>query len=277
MYHAHWGLTSSPFGQGSETARCGNGANGPFTEALARLQYLVEQRGRIGLVLGAPGTGKTRLLQTFIQASRRGGLAAAFVVGGGCDEHGLLAQLARAWQLPLPRNTNSINCWERITDRLIELRYEQTAAIIALDDIDCCRPETRAQIERLLHVADAQQAQLTVLLSSSSNSAASLGSHLGDQIELRVDLLPWTEDETAEHVARRLFECGSASPIFTDEAIIALHELSGGVPRKVEQIAQLALLAGAGQRLVEIDAATLVDAYQELGFAQTGEQLLERL
>ncbi len=81
----------------------------------------------------------------------------------------------------------------------------------------------------------------------------------------------------AEHVARQLFECGSPSPIFTEEAISALHELSGGVPRKVEQIAQLALLAGAGQQMAEIDAATLVDAYQELGFAQAGKQLLERL
>lgn len=272
MYHAHWGLNASPFG-GSAISLRGTEAPGPFAEALARLQYLVDQQGRVGLVLGLPGTGKTTLLRSFVEGTRRKGLASAFVTGIQCDELSLLDQLARGWQIPL-HETSASRRWERLTDRLAELRYEQTPAVIAVDDIDSSSRELRGQLERLLGLAQAQQSQLTLLLSSATSAPTSLGLALAGDVELRVDLHPWTEEETADHVARRLFACGSPTPIFTDEAITALHELSGGIPRKVEQIAQLALLAGAGQQLSEVDAETLVHAFEGLGFAQVGEQVL---
>jgi type II secretory pathway predicted ATPase ExeA len=123
----------------------------------------------------------------------------------------------------------------------------------------------RAQFERLAHLAATSQTQLTLLLASTPEGAGHLGQDWLDQIELRIDLVPWSEEETAEHVAQCLLRSGSAHPIFTDDAITALYELSGGIPRKVDQIAQLALLAGAGRGMEEIDAETLTEAYQELG------------
>ena len=41
-----------------------------------------------------------------------------------------------------------------------------------------------------------------------------------------------------------------------------LFQLSGGAPRKVNQLAQLALLAGASQKLIQVDEAT-IEAVQE--------------
>ena len=48
-------------------------------------------------------------------------------------------------------------------------------------------------------------------------------------------------------------------------ATTRLYELSCGVPRRVAQLADLALLAGAGLELEQVDAATVESAYQELG------------
>lgn len=263
MYHTHWGLQTSPFG--TDDRNVAAGATGSFDEALARLQYLLDQRGRVGLLLGTSGTGKTTLLRRFCDISRRRGLAAAFISGIGCDSHAWLKQLTREWCLPVRSEFTQAQTWELVADRLVELRYEQTPAVVALDDADRATDEVRCQLERLVQSAANSATQLTVLLGSRLETASHIGRTWLDQIELRIDLSPWTEDETAEHVARRLFHSGSEQPIFTDEAIAALHELSGGIPRKVEQIAQLALLAGAGQQLSEIDAVTLAEAYEELG------------
>jgi len=261
MYHAHWGLQTSPFG--SETSSSPASGSAGFDEALARLQYLLEQCGRVGLLLGSSGTGKTTLLQRFCEISRRNGLAVAFVLGKSATEQSLLSQLSRGWQLPSISDVEI--AWEQIADRLVELRFEQTAAVVALDDADQAPVRVRDQIQRLSQLASHSQTQLTIVLASEAATAGNIGASLLDHAELRIDLAPWTEEETAEHVALRLLHSGSEQPIFTDEAIAALHVLSGGIPRKVEQIAQLALLAGAGQQLAEIDAVTLTDAWQELG------------
>jgi type II secretory pathway predicted ATPase ExeA len=44
-----------------------------------------------------------------------------------------------------------------------------------------------------------------------------------------------------------------------------LHELAHGIPRRVSQLADLALLAGAGRNLDQIDAEVVETVYQELG------------
>jgi hypothetical protein len=44
-----------------------------------------------------------------------------------------------------------------------------------------------------------------------------------------------------------------------------LHDLCDGIPRRVNQLANLALLAGAGRKLTLIDTDTVDSVYHELG------------
>ena len=63
MYETHWGLRESPF-RGLANPRyfyC----SPTHDEALARLQFLVQHRRRLGLLLGMPGSGKSLLLEVF--------------------------------------------------------------------------------------------------------------------------------------------------------------------------------------------------------------------
>ena len=48
-------------------------------------------------------------------------------------------------------------------------------------------------------------------------------------------------------------------------AVARLHELSGGIPRRITQLADLSLVAGAGEQLAEIDADVVEAVYHELG------------
>src|SRR5438046_1478571 len=61
---------------------------------------------------------------------------------------------------------------------------------------------------------------------------------------------------------------GRIQPAFTTDGARRLFELSGGAPRKVNQLAQLALLAGAAQSLVQIDAETIQAVDEELTAAR---------
>jgi len=57
-------------------------------------------------------------------------------------------------------------------------------------------------------------------------------------------------------------------PAFAENGARRLFELSGGAPRRVNQLAQLALLAGAGQKLTQIDASTIDAVEEELSVAR---------
>src|SRR5262245_9857225 len=82
----------------------------------------------------------------------------------------------------------------------------------------------------------------------------SVWSHLG----------PMNAEETGEYVRHRLLVAGQERPIFTDGALRAVHQLSGGVPRLINLICDRALLAGyadqqaqIGRRIVARSAAEL--------------------
>ena len=52
---------------------------------------------------------------------------------------------------------------------------------------------------------------------------------------------------------------------FSDEAMIRLHALSDGVPHRVNQLASLALMAGAARQIPLIDGETVASIQHELG------------
>ena len=75
MYPSHWGLQASPF-RGCLDARSFY-QSPTHDEALARLFFLVEQRRRLGLLMGPAGSGKSLLLEVLAQQLRRAGHAVA--------------------------------------------------------------------------------------------------------------------------------------------------------------------------------------------------------
>ena len=81
-------------------------------------------------------------------------------------------------------------------------------------------------------------------------------------------MTPWTESETSQYLKESVAKAGRAQPAFDERAVRRLFELSGGAPRKVNQLAQLALVAGAGQRLLQVDAATIDAVEEELSLAR---------
>jgi general secretion pathway protein A len=254
MYQAHWGLKNSPF---AVTAASDVSASPLHGEALARLEFLRESRCPFGLLLGPAGTGKSLVLAEFAGRAARSGALVAFARAAGADEAALLVPLAAGLHLGI--ETDAPRLWWRLVDRLEELKLESVNAVVLLDDLDRALASGISFVERLLALADAP---LTVVATARPDTAAHMGPRLLEQTALRIDLGPWNETETREYVESRLTSAGRTQPVFDDAAIGRLFELSGGAPRRINQLAELALLAGAGQQLTQIDEGT-VDAVQE--------------
>jgi type II secretory pathway predicted ATPase ExeA len=71
MYQAHWGLDDAPFR--TRLDRRFFYESPTHEEALARLHFLVDERRRLGLLLGSHGSGKSTVLEFFSDEIRRRG------------------------------------------------------------------------------------------------------------------------------------------------------------------------------------------------------------
>ena len=120
-------------------------------------------------------------------------------------------------------------------------------------------------VNRLVRLDPSPEMRLTIVLAGRNEGMAKLGESLLGLAELRIDVEPWQRADTEQYVNTLLSQAGRRTPVFAEPAVDRLHELAHGIPRRVSQLADLALLAGAGQNLEQIDAGVVEEVYQELG------------
>lgn len=263
MHQDCWGISVSPF--------CGCLAPQFFyqspthEEAIARLHFLVDQRRRLGLLIGPSGSGKSLLLEVFAGQLQRAGKPTARMSLLAVEPDEFLWQLAAAWGVD-PSPTASIGqLWRRVTDRLTEYRYRQLTTVVLLDDADQAGDCVLPHVARLARYHMLPEMRLTLILAGQPEGVGRLGRHLLDLVDLRIDVEPWDQNDTQQYLTSALERAGRKSPLFAEPAVAKLQELSHGIPRRVSQLADLALLVGAGQNLQQIDAGVIEAVCQELG------------
>jgi len=273
MYQSYWGLGQAPF-RGHLDPRFFH--QGPTQEeALARLQFLVEEHRTLGLLLGEAGTGKSLILEIFARSLGRVSGQSAKLSVAGLDPHGFLWQVAGQLGIESASTATAFALSRAVTDHIAANRYQQRATILLLDDADTARPEVNDQMAWLSQLDTSRDARLTIVLTAQPERLYRLDPRLLELADLRIDLEGWDADDTAAFVKQALAKAGRTTPIFSEAALVRLHELTGGIPRRVKQMADLALLAGAGGNLPQVEPATIDSVYRELGVVSADGPLAE--
>jgi type II secretory pathway predicted ATPase ExeA len=186
----------------------------------------------------------------------------------GVDLHEFLWLLAAELGLNPDRKENTFSLWRNLIDRIAENRYQQLDTVVLLDDADRATPEVLDHLVRLIQSDRGLPTSLVLVLASPAENITRIGFRLLDLAELRIDLEPWEESDTGGYLISALAQAGRKTLLFSDAALLRLHELSGGIPRRVNQLAALALVAGAGRQLSKIDVDTIDSVYHELGVVE---------
>jgi type II secretory pathway predicted ATPase ExeA len=258
----HWGLERWPFRSVPDVAQLYPTAG--HHEALARIEYLVDGRRRVGALLGEAGVGKTLLLQAAARQLGRQARAVVLVDALGITPRELLWQIAAGLGAAPREDADVARLWRQVADRVVENRAQQIHTVLLVDDAHAAGPDVLMQFARLSRLDASPSAQWTMVLAAEPAQAARWNESLRNLVDLRIELAAWTAEDTVGYVQTALVEAGRFEPLFEDDSLATLHELARGVPRNVARLADFALLAGAAAGLDMIDAAMVDSAHDEI-------------
>lgn len=262
MYHKHWHLFDTPFAPEIDPQRFL--ATPSHEEALARLQFLAIHRRGVGVVLGGPGSGKSMLLTIFAEAMRRAGQSAALVNLEGLDADELLHRVLWGLGVNPSMRERRLRLWQLLEDRIAESRYQETEVVLLVDDADAATAEMRTALARLARLDVGPNRCLSIVLAGEYPSIVNVGEELLELADLRIDLAPWDVEDTQRFVEQSIARAGADPDIFSGSAIVRIHQRAGGLPRRIGQLAQSALLAGAGAGVDRIEPELVDSACEEL-------------
>ena len=237
-------------------------------EALARLEWLVGERQRCGLVLAEAGMGKSHLA---VAAARRlGGLGAEVAVlslAGLPDGEWIDLLLDRLPLDPASR-AEPVRPWLKLENRLRENTLLGRATVLICDDIDRGPADAREGLARLVAAAEPRFGTTVVVATAAPAGLARVPDTIRPRAAVRIDLPAWSDADVADYGAAGLERAGRPAELFSTAATATIRRFAAGVPEVIRRLAQLSLAAADAEGLASVEAATIEEVWRELSPAE---------
>lgn len=258
MYQNYWQLQSSPFNNDSDTRFYF--ASDTHQSGLLKLRYLVENRREAGLLVGGTGLGKTYLLAALAEQLAETHGPFVRVVFPQLSAPELLAYVA----VELGADPSQVGGSAGGLDRTIrEFQRLLTASaekgrhpVLTIDEAHLIDDPAVFHALRLLLNFHQQRPDFTLILAGQRELLTHVRRYAEFEERLAVKCLlrPFNLEETVGYISSRLAAAGARRPIFEPVAITTIFEVSGGIPRRINRICDLALLVGFAEESASISA-----------------------
>jgi type II secretory pathway predicted ATPase ExeA len=265
MYEAFYGLKQKPFSKTPDPRFLFLSKN--HEEALARLQYAVEERELV-LLTGEVGSGKTTLTRALMDSLGEK-YRVIVIINPQLTPLQFLRTVAKRFDIEIPHNFKD-SLLDAIYERVYKDYESGITPVIIIDEAQLIPTKSTFEEIRLLTNFQLDHINLLSLILVGQTDLKKRLNHktylpLRQRIGLFYHLGPLAADEMKEYIEHRLRISGLDSPLFSDVAIKKLYRYSGGIPRVINSIAASALLDGFGREMRIIDEPTINDAARELG------------
>lgn len=252
MYESFFGLKEKPFSLLPDPDFLF--MSGKHSLALSILEYsLVGQTG-FAVVTGEIGSGKTTLLRMLLRR-----IARDITVGLISNTHSGLTDIT-AWALAAfgrgPSGQADTNIYMDLMNFLIDEYGAGRRCVLIVDEAQNLTLEALEELRLLSNINSDKDLLLQVILVGQPELLAKLKRpellQFAQRVSISYHLAPLTFVETRRYIRHRLEIAGSDRPIFSDQAIGAIQYYSGGVPRVVNAICDMALVYGLADNRQDI-------------------------
>lgn len=263
IYKSVYNLEGSPFRLGPDY-RFSFGHQ-TYDDAKSYLKYAIAEGEGIVAITGAPGTGKTTLIDSLISELELDNVQVGVVTNVQLDSGNLLDMVIDALSLNLDRSdmSSAVQGFKLY----LQHQYEKGRRVVLV--VDEAQGLTPALLEELRLFSNFQHKSsllLQIFLVGQEPLMDIIKSPGMEQLHQRLiaaaQLKPLDFEQTVDYVMHRLSCVGwKNDPAFTDEAFSLIHKFSAGVPRRINLIChRLFLYAGLKEKheLIGGDALNVI-------------------
>ncbi|MBS0209499.1 MAG: AAA family ATPase [Planctomycetes bacterium] len=260
MYTSYWQLDRKPFESGADTTAYYPSQS--HQASLLKLRYSIENRSGGALLAGPSGIGKTLLVRLLAERLGEAFRPVVHVFYPAMSSAELLAYLAV--QLG-DRSTAQASMTLDESVATIGRALEQNVAagrhaLVVVDEAQSLAGRQALETLRLLmNFNVAGQPALSLLLVGQPALLPMVDRvpELEERLSVKCLMRPFTVEETMSYVQHRLALAGAKHAIFSTGALETVHQLSEGLPRRINRLCDLALLIGYANEQKSIDAGLI--------------------
>lgn len=265
LYLDHFGLSRSPFKITPELEFFFSG--GRRGDILAALLHVARHDEGITTVVAEVGSGKT-LLSRLLLCQLPMEVSTVYLANPCFTRDEILSAIARDLGLEdLPTATEA-----KLARIHRELRRRHAAGqrvLLVVDEAHAMPPESLEEIRLLSNLETDAHKLVNIMLFGQPELDTVLADHrlrqVRDRIIHRFELSPWSTDDVAGYIQHRLQAAGwKGSVLFTPAALSSLAEYSGGRARRINLLADKALLAAYAEGLPTVEMRHVRSASREL-------------
>jgi len=270
-YLGYWGLARQPF----SLAPCPDTLflSKQHAECLLRLKYAVAAgKGGALLVSEHAGDGKTTVLRRLakeLQDDLESEVRVAFIDHPTLTPVQMLQEISRQIGIERPYRTK-IQALNAFRERLLQLHEAGERVVVIVDEGQMLehRPDILQELRILLNFCVGDKFLLSLILSGQIALEGMIRSmpEFWQRMPVRFFLKNLDAADTRELVKHRLRAAGLEADreIITPQALQKIHQVTGGCPRVICSIADLALVVGRSAGVRMIDLPQVVQAHADM-------------
>ncbi|WOH36646.1 XrtA-associated ATPase [Thalassotalea fonticola] len=223
-------------------------ASSKHKQALAYLQYGLEQGEGFIVITGPVGTGKTTLALSLLQQIKNSNIKAIQIVTCRLSPEDLLAVIVKEFGLT-PSSNNKSELLKSIERHLIYLAEQGKRALLLVDEAQNLPTDTVEELRMLSNFQKNGKPLLQSFLLGQEELRTIIQSPEMEQFRQRIiascHLQPLSTDEVSKYINHRLNLAEIKNPnLFSEDCFTIIQQKTLGVPRKINLLMDRTLLYG---------------------------------
>ncbi len=280
MYQKYFGLEDLPFELTADPEYLFLGPR--QRDALSTLEYGLFSAKSITTLIGEAGTGKTTLIRAALTSERCRDVRCVYLDNPVFTTEDFVRMLAIKFEIENGGDISKPVFLTRFEAMLRDRRARGEITALVVDEAQSLSIPLLEELRLLANIETSAGKLLPLVLAGQPELGARLESpelrQLKQRITLRCELASFDLPETAGYIAKRIeIVGGMATRLFTQGAVILVHEYSRGLPRTINVICDNSLLCAMALGQPRVDETMVIEVCRDLKLkSRPGSRLAAR-